>query len=87
MVYISHKLGEVLDLSDRITVLARGEILAALAANAGIALAKFVAQLGADEVQFDYVRFPAEGDQKDASFGFQTEHADWQRSQVIARRS
>ena len=36
-----------------------------------IALAKYVAQLGADEIQFDYVRFPAEGDQKDASFAFQ----------------
>jgi len=40
-----------------------------------IALAKFVAQSGVDEVQFDYVRFPAEGDQKDASFNFQTEQA------------
>jgi hypothetical protein len=36
-----------------------------------IALAKYVAQLGVDEIQFDYVRFPAEGDQKDASFLFQ----------------
>ena len=36
-----------------------------------IALAKYVAQLGVDEIQFDYVRFPAEGDQKDASFVFQ----------------
>jgi hypothetical protein len=36
-----------------------------------IALAKHVAQLGVDEIQFDYVRFPAEGDQKDASFMFQ----------------
>jgi hypothetical protein len=41
-----------------------------------IALAKFVAQSGADEIQFDYVRFPAEGDQKDAAFVFQTEHPD-----------
>ena len=41
-----------------------------------IALAKFVAQSGADEIQFDYVRFPAEGDQKDASFVFQTEHPE-----------
>jgi hypothetical protein len=49
-----------------------------------IALAKFVAQSGVDEVQFDYVRFPAEGDQKDAGFAFQTEHAKWQRSEVIA---
>ena len=36
-----------------------------------IALAKYVAQLGADEIQFDYVRFPAEGDQKDAQFVYQ----------------
>jgi hypothetical protein len=56
-----------------------------------IALAKFVAQTGVDEVQFDYVRFPAEGDQKDAAFNFQTdqtEHPDHpkitQRSEVIA---
>ncbi|MGD0567824.1 MAG: putative glycoside hydrolase [Candidatus Sulfotelmatobacter sp.] len=48
-----------------------------------IALAKFVAQSGADEIQFDYVRFPAEGDQKDASFVFQTEHPAWQRTDVI----
>jgi len=36
-----------------------------------IALAKHVAQLGVDEIQFDYVRFPAEGDQADAQFVFQ----------------
>jgi hypothetical protein len=41
-----------------------------------IALAKFVAQSGTDEIQFDYVRFPAEGDQKDAGFVFQGEHPD-----------
>jgi hypothetical protein len=41
-----------------------------------IALAKFVAQSGADEIQFDYVRFPAEGDQKDAGFVFQSEQPD-----------
>jgi hypothetical protein len=41
-----------------------------------IALAKYVAQLGADEIQFDYVRFPAEGDQKDASFVFQAGQPD-----------
>ncbi len=49
-----------------------------------IALAEKAAQSGVDEVQFDYVRFPAEGDQKDASFVFQTEHPKWQRSDVIA---
>jgi hypothetical protein len=48
-----------------------------------IELAKHVAQLGVDEIQFDYVRFPAEGDQKDAQFVFQTEHPDWKRSDVI----
>ena len=41
-----------------------------------IALAKYVAQLGVDEIQFDYVRFPAEGDQKDALFQFQLEHPE-----------
>ena len=49
-----------------------------------IALAKNAAEAGVDEIQFDYVRFPAEGDQKDASFYFQTEHPDWHRSDVIA---
>jgi hypothetical protein len=48
-----------------------------------VALAKYVADLGVDEIQFDYVRFPAEGDQKDASFYFQTEHPTWHRSDVI----
>lgn len=36
-----------------------------------IALAKYVATSGVDEVQFDYVRFPAEGNQADAQFAFQ----------------
>jgi hypothetical protein len=53
-----------------------------------IALAKMVAQSGADEIQFDYVRFPAEGDQKDAVFHFQSlKNADgtpMQRKDVIA---
>jgi hypothetical protein len=49
-----------------------------------IALAKAAAAAGVDEVQFDYVRFPAEGDQKDAKFVFQTEHPTWQRADVIA---
>jgi hypothetical protein len=48
-----------------------------------IVLAKYVADLGVDEIQFDYVRFPAEGDQKDAAFYFQTEHPTWHRSDVI----
>jgi hypothetical protein len=49
-----------------------------------IALAKQAAEAGVDEVQFDYVRFPAEGDQKDASFVFQTAHPEWHRADVIA---
>jgi hypothetical protein len=49
-----------------------------------IALAKKAAEAGADEIQFDYVRFPAEGDQKDASFFFQTQHPEWHRADVIA---
>jgi hypothetical protein len=48
-----------------------------------IALAKKAAESGADEIQFDYVRFPAEGDQKDASFVFQTQHHEWHRIDVI----
>ncbi|HJX00433.1 MAG TPA: putative glycoside hydrolase [Terriglobales bacterium] len=49
-----------------------------------IALAKWVAKSGADEIQFDYVRFPAEGNQADAKFHFQSAHPDWKRSDVIA---
>jgi len=41
-----------------------------------IALAKYVATLGVDEIQFDYVRFPAEGDQKDAQFVYQNGQSD-----------
>ncbi len=48
-----------------------------------IALALAAAQAGVDEVQFDYVRFPAEGEQKDARFAFQAVHPEWQRSDVI----
>jgi hypothetical protein len=46
-------------------------------------LAKMVARSGADEIQFDYVRFPAEGDQKDAEFEFEKRHPAWKRSDVI----
>ena len=49
-----------------------------------IALALAAAEGGADEIQFDYVRFPAEGDQKDAGFAYQKKHPEWQRSDVIA---
>ena len=47
-----------------------------------IALAKHVAQLGVDEIQFDYVRFPAEGDQKDAEFVFQKDQPEIQQAEV-----
>jgi hypothetical protein len=49
-----------------------------------IALAKKAADSGVDEIQFDYVRFPAEGDQKDASFVYQARHPEWHRTDVIA---
>ncbi len=49
-----------------------------------IALAKYVAESGVDEIQFDYVRFPAEGDQKDAQFAFESAHPQWTRADVIA---
>lgn len=51
--------------------------------NYNIALAKKAAESGVDEVQFDYVRFPAEGDQKDAKFKFETEHPQWKRTDAI----
>ena len=46
-------------------------------------LARHVARSGADEIQFDYVRFPAEGDQKDALFVFQSD-PKLHRDDVIA---
>jgi hypothetical protein len=49
-----------------------------------LALAQTAAAAGADEIQFDYVRFPAEGNQKDASFRFEKDHQQWQRADVIA---
>jgi len=49
-----------------------------------LALARLVAKSGVDEIQFDYVRFPAEGDQKDAKFAFESAHPDWERSDVIS---
>lgn len=48
-----------------------------------LALAKYVAQAGVDEVQFDYVRFPAEGNQADAQFAFQKD-PKLHRDDVIA---
>jgi hypothetical protein len=48
-----------------------------------LALAKYVAGSGADEIQFDYVRFPAEGNQSDAQFVFQKD-PKMHRDDVIA---
>jgi len=48
-----------------------------------IGLAKVAAEAGADEIQFDYVRFPAEGDQKDAKFAFESTHPEWTRADAI----
>jgi hypothetical protein len=48
-----------------------------------IALAMYVAASGVDEIQFDYVRFPAEGNQEDAQFFFQKD-PKVQRADVIA---
>lgn len=47
-------------------------------------LARMVAKAGADEIQFDYVRFPAGGDQNDAVFAFQSKHPRMPRTQVIS---
>ncbi|HEV2992686.1 MAG TPA: putative glycoside hydrolase [Candidatus Angelobacter sp.] len=46
-------------------------------------LARKVAGSGADEIQFDYVRFPAEGNQQDAQFAFQS-NPKLHRDDVIA---
>jgi hypothetical protein len=48
-----------------------------------IALARYVAGSGVDEIQFDYVRFPAEGNQADAQFAFQKD-PKMHRDDVIA---
>jgi hypothetical protein len=48
-----------------------------------LAVAKYVAQSGVDEIQFDYVRFPAEGNQADAQFAYQ-KNPKLQREDVIA---
>jgi hypothetical protein len=47
-----------------------------------IALAKYTAGLGVDEIQFDYVRFPAEGDQKDAQFAYQAQQPEAAQAEV-----
>ncbi len=51
--------------------------------NYNIALAQEVAQLGVDEIQFDYIRFPTLGDTKDALYFYEKDHPDWQKYDVI----
>lgn len=48
-----------------------------------LALAKAAAVSGLDEVQLDYIRFPVQGNQKDAQFEFDSNHIRWRRSDVI----
>jgi hypothetical protein len=49
-----------------------------------LALAKAAVASGVDEIQFDYVRFPAEGDQLDAQFHFESEQPAGTRAEVIS---
>jgi hypothetical protein len=46
-------------------------------------LARMAADAGADEIQLDYVRFPAQGNQADAVFAFQKDHPGRLRTQII----
>jgi hypothetical protein len=48
-----------------------------------LALTRYVVQSGVDEIQYDYVRFPAEGNQADAQFVFQKD-SKLRRDDVIA---
>jgi hypothetical protein len=47
-------------------------------------LAAEVAAAGVDEVQFDYIRFPVDGNQKDARFAYQAEHPEEPRADFIS---
>ncbi|HVA63938.1 MAG TPA: putative glycoside hydrolase, partial [Terriglobales bacterium] len=40
--------------------------------NYNVALAVEVADAGVDEIQFDYIRFPVDGNQRDARFAYQS---------------
>lgn len=48
-----------------------------------IALALEVARAGADEIQFDYIRFPVDGNQKDARFAYQSKSPQTPRADFI----
>ncbi|MGH9476667.1 MAG: putative glycoside hydrolase [Terriglobales bacterium] len=49
-----------------------------------IALAKLVADAGVDEIQFDAIRFPVEGDQSDARFAYQATRPGEPRADFIS---
>lgn len=49
-----------------------------------INLALEVARAGVDEVQFDYIRFPVDGNQKDARFAYQATEPDTKRAEFIS---
>ncbi len=49
-----------------------------------INLAKEVAAMGVDEIQFDYIRFPTEGNQKDTVFYFQKADPSATRADIIS---
>lgn len=52
--------------------------------NYNINLAVEVANAGADEIQFDYIRFPVDGNQKDARFAYQATAPSTPRADFIS---
>lgn len=52
--------------------------------NYNIELAEEVANAGADEIQFDYIRFPVDGNQKDARFAYQASNPGAARATFIS---
>ncbi|HEY7855331.1 MAG TPA: putative glycoside hydrolase [Terriglobales bacterium] len=52
--------------------------------NYNIALAREVADAGVDEIQFDYIRFPVDGNQKDARFAYQEKDPSATRADFIS---
>src|SRR5690348_13454922 len=52
--------------------------------NYNIELAEEVANAGADEIQFDYIRFPVDGNQKDAHFAYQASNPGAARATFIS---
>jgi len=51
--------------------------------NYNIVLAQEVAHAGVDEIQFDYIRFPVDGNQKDARFAYQSSDPGAARADFI----